>query len=221
MYYKGYEGKSECEMLALQLEFERLKTIVKASKANEKIQLKDFCSQTAIRGLIIGACLAWFLQLTGCFIIINYAMLVFKNAQTTMNPHISSIVLAGVQIFGGILSTSLSDTIGRKVLLVISLLGSAVGLLNLSVYLYLNYLGFDVSSYSALPVVCLAFVILTACAGIAPLSNVCAVENLPPKVCMLNLLISLQKNSKIKKKNNFFSLFADTNAWDGPVHVVV
>ncbi|XP_031619137.1 facilitated trehalose transporter Tret1-like [Contarinia nasturtii] len=182
MFYKGYEGKSECEQLALQLEFERLKNIVKATKANEKLHLKDFCSQTAVRGLIIGAAMAWFLQLTGCFIIINYAMLVFKNANTTMDPHISSIVLAIVQIFGGILSTSLSDTIGRKVLLVLSLLGSAFGLISLSAYLYLNHIGFNLSNYSALPVACLAFVILTACAGIAPLSNVCAVENLPPKI---------------------------------------
>lgn len=164
------------------MELERLKIVEKSSNVGEKIQLTDFCNRTSIRGLIIGAAMAWFLQLTGCFIFINYAMVVFQKSNTMMNPHISSIVLAVVQIFGGLLSTSLSDTFGRKVLLVISLLGSALGLFSLSTYLYCDHIGYDLSTYSSLPVVCLSFVIFIVCAGIAPLSNVCTVENLPPEV---------------------------------------
>lgn len=184
MYYKGYEGKSECEEIALQLEFEKLKCAAKSSKINGKIHLNDFSSQTAVRGLIIGAAMAWFLQLTGCFIIIIYAMLIFKNSYTVLNPHIASIVLATMQIFGGLASTMMSDTFGRKVLLIISLLGSALGLFSFSVYSYLIHVGFDLSNYLALPVVCLSLVIFISNAGIAPLSNVCTVENLPPKVCL-------------------------------------
>lgn len=181
-FYKGYEGKSTDEMLALQIEFENLKESTKNSKVSEKITIRDFCSGTAIRGLIIGIAMAWFLQMTGCFIIINYASLVFQESNTTLDPHVSSIVIAVVQIFGGLISTSLSDSLGRKIILIISLLGSAIGLFILSCYLYLSQNGFDLSNYSILPVVCLSFVICISCAGIAPLSNVCAVENLPPKV---------------------------------------
>lgn len=183
MYYKGYEGKCECEAVALETELEILKSSVKASKIDEKIVWRDFCTQTAVRGVIIGIAMAWFLQLTGCFIIINYAMLVFRKSETTINPHLSSIVLAIVQIFGGLFSTSLSDSLGRKTLLIISLAGSAIGLFCLSIYLYFDYIGFDLSNYSSLPVVCLSFVIFIVCAGVANLSNVCAVENLPKKVC--------------------------------------
>lgn len=122
------------------------------------------------------------LIIVGCFIFINYAMLVFKNSDRIIDPHISSIVLAVVQIIGGLLSTSLSDTLGRKVLLIISLVGSALGLFCLSIYLYLDHIGFDLSNYSCIPIVCLSFVIFISCAGIANLSNVCTVENLPPKV---------------------------------------
>lgn len=215
------------------MELDKLKSAIKASKLNEKVHWKDFCTQTAIRGMIIGMAMAWFLQLTGrqyflslflfsslsfflsfafspfppfalflflffskkiarknefnfiagCFIFINYAMLVFKKSDGIIDPHISSIVLAVVQIIGGLLSTSLSDKLPRKVLLIISLVGSAVGLFSLSIYLYLDHIGFDLSSYSSVPIVCLSFVIFISCAGIAPLSNVCTVENLPPKVC--------------------------------------
>ncbi|XP_055304278.1 facilitated trehalose transporter Tret1-like, partial [Sitodiplosis mosellana] len=131
MYYKSYEEKSEREVLALQLEIERLKHMAKALETNEKINLKDFCSQTAVRGLIIGAAMAWFLQLSGCFIIINYSSLVFLKSNHIMDSQIASIILGVVQIFGGLLSTSLCDNFGRKVLLILSLLGSALGLFGL------------------------------------------------------------------------------------------
>lgn len=182
MYYKSYEGKCDREVLALQLEIERLKYLAKSLETSEKINFKDFCSQTAVRGLIIGAAMAWFLNLSGCFIIINYSSLVFLKSDHVIDAQIASIILGVVQIFGGLLSTSLSDNFGRKVLLILSLVGSALGLFGLSVYLYFDHIGYDLSQFSSLPVVLLSFVIFTSCAGIAPLSNVCTVENLPPKV---------------------------------------
>lgn len=157
--------------------------MIKNSNGSEPLTCRDFFNPTALKGLIICTAMAWFLQMTGCFIIINYASLVFQESNTTLNPHISAIVLAAVQIFGGLISTSLSDSFGRKVILIISLLGSAIGLFFLSSYSYLSQNGFDLSNYSILPVVCLSFVIFISCAGIAPLSNVCSIENLPPKVC--------------------------------------
>lgn len=135
--------------------------------------------------------MAWFLQLTGCFIIINYSTLVFFKSNDMMNSHIASIILGGVQVFGGILSSFASDTIGRKVLLIISLLGSALGLLAQSIYSYLDHIGYDLSHYWSLPVVFLSFVIFTSCIGIAPLSNVCTVENLPPKVNKILIIITI------------------------------
>lgn len=197
MFYKGYEGGSVQEIPALQTEMERLKLIAKERKMTEKICLHDFCNQSAMRGLIIGIAMAWFLQLTGCFIIINYATLVFKNLNIVLDPDISSIALAVVQIFGGLISTSLSDTLGRKIMLIISLFGSALGLFCLQLNLYLDENGINLSNYSSLPVVCLSFVIFISCAGIAPLSNVCTVENLPPKVCeyfFLLIIIIIARN---------------------------
>lgn len=58
-------GKSETEDIALKMELEKLKSVIKASKLSEKVDWKDFCSQTAIRGMIIGMAMAWFLQMTG------------------------------------------------------------------------------------------------------------------------------------------------------------
>lgn len=164
---------------------ERLKLRTQESIQNDKLGLRDFGNGTAIKGLIIGIAMAWFLQMTGCFIIINYASLIFQESSSVLDPHISSIVLAAVQIIGGVISTSLSDSFGRKIILIISIFGSGIGLFSTSLYLYFCQIGFDLSNYSVLPVICLSFVIFISSAGVAPLSNVCTVENLPPKVIIL------------------------------------
>lgn len=63
-----------------------------------------------------------------------------------------------------------------------SLLGSAAGLFALSLYHYLNLCGNDLSAFVWLPIVSLSTVIFLSAVGIVPLSMVCSVEYLPPKV---------------------------------------
>lgn len=224
MYYKNYEGKCEREVLALQLEIERLEYLAKSLETSEKINLKDFGSQAAVRGLTIGAAMAWFLQLSGCFIIINYSSLVFLRSDHIIDPQIASIILGVVQIFGGLLSTSLSDNFGRKFLLILSLMGSAFGLFGLSLYLYFDHIGYDLSQFSSLPLVLLSFVIFTSCAGIAPLSNVCTVENLPPKVniIIIKLIFYSFSFALLSFAIIFHSLpIIDSNIWYGTVYAMV
>lgn len=175
------------EKIALQMEFEKLKINAEESKISEKFNIKDFCNRGAVKGLVIGFAMAWFLQFTGCFIIINYAVLVFQKSETMMDPNISAIILAVLQIFGGIISTSFN--FGRRIMLCLSLFGCAIGLIGLAIFSYIDQCVYDLTNYSNLPVVGLSWVIFIACAGIAPLSNVCAVENLPPNIRNAGMVI--------------------------------
>lgn len=87
-------------------------------------------------------------------------------------------------IFSGSLTTAfLVDKLGRKVLILVSLLGSACGLLTASFYHHVNQRGYDSSSYDWVPMIALSVTIFIASAGIEPLFYVCSVENLPAKVC--------------------------------------
>lgn len=128
--------------------------------------------------------LAWLMQFPGTMIFLNYGTLIFEKTGTTqIDPYMSSIMLAVAQIVGGILSTQLADSFGRKFLIVISFLGSAIALFILSVYLYLIENGYDVcTTYSWVPVACLSFVMFITSAGIFALLSVCYVEYLPTKV---------------------------------------
>lgn len=79
--------------------------------------------------------------------------------------------------------------LGRKLLNLISLVGSSVGLFALSLYHYLNLSGYDLSLFEWVPVVSLSMVIFISAVGIVPLSMVCTVEYLRPSVHCLFLLL--------------------------------
>lgn len=133
--------------------------------------------------MTIGISLAIFSAFTGLSVYITYAVSIFQSANTNLDPYVCSIVIGVMQILGCLCSTQLSDTLGRKIMLITSFLGTSVGTTVLIAFLYAPQLGVDVAAYTWIPVVTLSFVIFILSAGINPLLGVCTVENLPTKVC--------------------------------------
>lgn len=150
----------------------------------------------AIKGISFCIALGWLLQFPGCPTFINYCVLIFeKSGVSLVDPYLASIILAVAQLVGGIFSTQLADTMGRKLSMILSFLGSAVALLILSVYLYLNEIGYIASaSYSWIPVTTLSFIMFASTAGILALYAVCFVEYLPTKVCEKSFKFNLLSN---------------------------
>ena len=108
-------------------------------------------------------------QFSPSLIIISYALLIFQKAGTTIDPYVSSIISAVALIFGSLISTYLADKLGRKWLNLLSLIGSAVGLLVISIYYYLHINGHELSAFAWVPVASISFVIFVSSAGITPL----------------------------------------------------
>lgn len=123
-------------------------------------------------------------QTTTSFAIVNYAVITLAKAETSMDPYISSILLAVALILGSLTTTYLADRLGRKKLCLTSLLGSACGLLAAALYRYLSLDGYDLAAFSWVPVVSLSLVVYISSAGILPLALVCSIECLPTKVCV-------------------------------------
>ena len=182
MYYKGINVNSEKEKMLLHCEFERLRSIVEERKLTEKLHFSDFCTRSAMKGIVTSFAMSWFIQMTGSFLITNYASMIFEKSGSLLDPKIASIVLACVQIVSGLISTQLGDTFGRKTTLFISLFGTAVGLSSLASYSYLKHFGYDMSNFLWLPVVCLSLIIFMSSVGIIALGHIVAVENYPQKV---------------------------------------
>lgn len=183
MFYKGWNENVQQQKILLNSEFERLKAIEEERKKSPKIQLKDFHNRMALKGILISIAISWFLQMTGCYTITNYASYIFeKSGKTVFSTNISSIILAIVQIIGGLVSTRMGDTFGRRTILALSLCGSIVGLVTFAGYMFLLQMDCDVTSFNWLPLAMLSMIIFSTSAGIMALSNTCAIENFPSKV---------------------------------------
>lgn len=186
MYYKGCNGKSDDKIKA---ELERLKKIEEERKQDEQLVIGDFCNGQAFKGIATSIAMAWFMQVSGSFLITNYASLIFEKSGSVLDPHMASIILAVVQIIGGLVSTQVGDTFCRKTTLYVSLFFSAIGLFTLSVYLYLRDNFYDVSNFLWVPELSLSVTMFFSSAGVVALANICAIENFPPKVSLKIVVI--------------------------------
>lgn len=140
----------------------------------------------SIKGIIFGIVFAWLSQFSGGMSFINYAVLIFeRSGSSLLDPFQSSILLATAQIIGGFLSARLADSLGRKRLMIISFLGSAIGEFVFALYSYFNEAGYEFSkSFSWIPVASLCMIMFISSGGVYALYGVIVVEHLPSKVCI-------------------------------------
>lgn len=136
----------------------------------------------AIKAILIGFSLTAINLFSGMFAMINYTASIFKASGSTIDPHVSSIIVAVIQILGVYGSTNLVDRIGRKTLLMFSTSGAFIGLIMLGTYSYLNENGFDVEQYNYVPLLGFSTFVLINCFGILPLPFIVLTEILPAEV---------------------------------------
>lgn len=135
-----------------------------------------------MKAIFIGIILACLANATGAYALFTYAVLILEKTGTFIDPYYSSVMFGVSQLFGTLGSTHLSDTLGRKALMVISLIGTVFGLLSLCAYIYLMEMGIDLHLFTWLPVASLSFVVCISSAGVIPLCTICTAEILPSKV---------------------------------------
>jgi hypothetical protein len=98
----------------------------------------------------------------GTFALLSYASLIFDEAGSTLSSNNSAIVVAVNQLFGVYISTILVDRAGRKVLLMTSAACCTIGLTVFSIYDFTKGAGYDISKFTAIPLICFSFVIFSA-----------------------------------------------------------
>lgn len=150
-------------------------------------------NREALRGFLKGIILACLVHLSAALVIITYSVVIFdKVGVTHIDPYISAITIAIMQLIGTLCSTKFSDSLGRRALLIISLDGSAFGLFAFSLYSYLRQNGYELTAFDWLPVTSLSFVIFISSAGLMPLLFVCTIEGFPTKVHCIHVDICLK-----------------------------
>lgn len=216
MFYNGYKGNPhECRVVHKELE--RLKSITNEQKQHEKFHLAYFCNRSAMKGLGIGIALTIFTALTASFPLTSYAVMLFEKVGTTIDPYNASIMLAVALILGSLSTTYLADVLGRKMLNLISLFGSAFGLLSTALFYYLQLVGFDLSAYAWVPIFCLSLVIFISSAGIVQLSIICSVEYLPAKVRLIECFMLRY----FQKYTQMLWFISGSNLWNGHYQLLI
>lgn len=120
-------------------------------------------------------------QLSGCFALINYTAEIFMESGSSLSPNMSAIVVGIIQLAGSCISTVVVDKVPRKVLYLISCLGSMFGLISFGLHGYLK-LSLNVSMFNWVPIASLSFVIFIASIGLLPLTFIMLSEVLPQQI---------------------------------------
>lgn len=126
--------------------------------------------------------------MSGCFTFLTYASSIFASTNVGISPNSSAVLLAVAQLTGNLLTTKLADKLGRKILIIVSLAGSALFLITTAAYFYLESSGYDLSFVRWTPVISLSLSIFIVSVGLIPLTTICTVEVLPQKVKMSHYL---------------------------------
>lgn len=132
--------------------------------------------------LFVGSILMSMSHLCGTYVLINYAATIFANTGSSISSSLSSIIMGGMLVVGVYSASLLIDRYGRKVLMLVSSGGAAVGLLSTGVYSLLSYKGYDVQALHLVPVLGLSFYIFICAIGMLPVPYVYVAEIFPQRI---------------------------------------
>uniref|UniRef100_A0A1I8MXU6 Major facilitator superfamily (MFS) profile domain-containing protein n=1 Tax=Musca domestica TaxID=7370 RepID=A0A1I8MXU6_MUSDO len=159
-----------------------IQKVVEESMSN-KASFKDLFTNTGNRkALIITAGLVAFQQLSGINVVLFNAQSIFESAGTDLDPAIATIIIGAVQVISSGLTPILADSLGRKIILLISAAGMCMGLTALGAFFYMQLVVGDISQVLWLPVPALVIYNIVYCIGFGPLPWAVAGEMFPPNV---------------------------------------
>ncbi|XP_075151786.1 facilitated trehalose transporter Tret1-like [Haematobia irritans] len=171
-------------------EFETLKSIVANRNEEGSISYEDFVTKDALKCYATTAVLLFVNQFSGIFAFVNYMTSIFENSGSTMDPNTCTIIMGVLQIAGTYAATLLVDIFGRKVLMLWSIGGMAVGLTAFGAYTFYAQ-RIDLSNFSSIPLLLMAFVVFLGNMGLIALTLVLLVEIFPVKIRSVCASISM------------------------------
>ncbi|XP_055300883.1 facilitated trehalose transporter Tret1-like isoform X2 [Sitodiplosis mosellana] len=153
------------------------------SKIKNNFEYKDlFKTRAGRKALIIGIVFVFMHEFCGVFTMLNYTAKIFLESGSTISPKLSAIIVGLIQLIGTYFATFFVDRLGRKILLVLSSIGTAICLACLGAYSYAHSIGIDVKPYSWVSIASFSGMMFLAAVGLIPLMFVVIAEVMPEKV---------------------------------------
>lgn len=143
-YYLKFERSERAERSLRNLRHGDIRTELKNIEINVQEDMKNkgtwsdlITEATNRKALFLSLGVFTIQQLCGSAAVVAYAQKIFNSSESTIEPHLQSIILGCVQVATCLLSVLLVDRVGRKPLLILSALG--VGLMNGTVGTYFYF----------------------------------------------------------------------------------
>lgn len=159
-------------------ELEQMEASVKQSQENKGTFRELFFDSRNRRNIIIVLGLSALVELCGSHTVMLYAQTIFATIDTDLEPEYASIIFGVVQLTAAIVACFLVDTIGRRPLMLISIVGAGSCTMVIGVY-YILERHTDVTGLGWLPVTALMLFMASYTIGILPLLTVITSELFP------------------------------------------
>ncbi|XP_076234757.1 facilitated trehalose transporter Tret1 [Calliopsis andreniformis] len=191
IYYlqKGNEDAARKSLIKLRgahynvdSELQSLKAGLEESSQKNVSCLTMFKSKATIRAYIISYGLMIFQQLSGVNTVVFYASDIFEKAGSTLESKYSAIIVGAIQIIAVLASSLLVDRLGRRILLLLSIIFLFLATFVLGVYFYLQQIKEDVSAISWIPLLAVCVFICLFNFGFGPLPWMMLGEIFAPEV---------------------------------------
>lgn len=160
-------------------ELERMAVAVKKSEENKGTFQELFFNKGNRMSLIIIMGLSAAQQLCGSQAIIAYSQTIFESVGSTLGASESTIILGVVQLVSSAVSSSIVDIVGRRPLLLVSVIGAAICNTVVGLYFFLERMEIDVSGLAWLPMLALMVFIVTYTIGMATVTFAILAEIFP------------------------------------------
>lgn len=160
-------------------ELDKMEANVSKSKANQGTFRELFCNARNRRSITVVLGFSALGELYGSHIVLQYAQTIFATLDTSLEPKYASIIFGVVQLSAAISSCFLVDTIGRRPLLFVSVVGSGTCTMAIGVYFVLERNMIEIPGFKWLAVTALLAFMFSYTIGIMPLLNVMTAELFP------------------------------------------
>lgn len=119
-FYSDLNNNQPESIETVQMEIKKLKSVCNdatAKQAASSLTWSDFTAVEARKAFISGIVLVVVNQFSGVFAMLTYTDTILKEANTSISPATSAIMISIIQLIGSYVPTVLSDRAGRKVFL--------------------------------------------------------------------------------------------------------
>lgn len=160
-------------------ELEKMFVAVKKSQENKGTFQELFFNKGNRMSLIIIMGLSAAQQLCGSQAVIAYSETIFDKVGSTLGSSESTIILGVVQLVSSAVASSIVDIVGRRPLLLVSVIGAAICNTIVGLYFFLERMDIDVTGIAWLPMLAIMVFIVTYTIGMATVTFAILAEIFP------------------------------------------